>query len=106
MVSWEIPSHQSLRAGFYQIERYEIACVGRSWLSTAFDVKTMTQFSCSHDTSYLCRVYSSPDFSTDKEPVKTEPVGAREQRLRHNLTLVQNHSSGLVKTRMLKKKHI
>lgn len=31
----------------------------------------MTPFSCSHDVPYLRRVYSSPDFSTDKELVKT-----------------------------------
>lgn len=91
VVSWEILSHQSPRAGFYQIERCEFACVGRSWLSTAFDVKTMTQFSCSHDASYLCRVYSSPDSFTDKEAVKMAKVGAREQRLRQSDTGTGSH---------------
>lgn len=91
VVSWEILSHQSPRAGFYQIERCEFACVGRSWLSTVFDVKTMTQFSCSHDASYLCRVYSSPDSFTDKEAVKMAKVGAREQRLRQSDTGTGSH---------------
>lgn len=76
VVIWEIPSHRSLRAGFDPTERYQIACVGRSWFSTAFDVETMTRFSCGRDASYL---YSSPDFSTDKEPVTKQGQSGRRR---------------------------